>query len=97
MIRLIALLSTIAALAGPAAAADIHVSLAGKDAQTIHTEIVAAANTVCASELTSQIKVIVPMIYEMNACVEETVQATYAKMSPRGFGALASASTTRRQ
>ena len=49
MIRTISTLIALTALAGPAAAQDISVSLAGKDARTVHVEIDKAAWTVCSS------------------------------------------------
>ena len=88
MIRLVTLLSVVAAVAGPAAAADIHVSLIGKDAKAIHADIVAAANVVCTEELAKEMPhPVAPMVYAMNACVEETVQATYTAIETHQAGA----------
>ena len=49
MIRTLSTLILITALAGPAAAQDITVSLAGKDARTISVEIDKAAWAVCSA------------------------------------------------
>ena len=49
MIRTVSTLIVITALAGPAAAQDITVSIAGKDARTIAVEIDKAAWAVCST------------------------------------------------
>ncbi len=47
MISTLSTLSILAAIAGPAAAQDVEVSLAGKDARTVSAEIDKAAWAVC--------------------------------------------------
>ena len=47
VIRTLPILSALAAVAGPAAAADIKINIVGKDAAVVRAEISKAARTVC--------------------------------------------------
>ena len=51
MIRTLTILSAVAAVAGPAAAADIKINIVGKEAAQLQAEIRRAAKTVCLREL----------------------------------------------
>ena len=53
MIRTLTILSAIAAVAGPAAAAEIKINIVGKDAVTVQAEIVKAAKSICREAMVS--------------------------------------------
>ena len=73
MIKYITLLAAASALAGPAAAQSVKISLVGKDPATIHADITHAANIVCFKDAHSALE-----IYAMRECVADTVKATEA-------------------
>ncbi len=81
MIRTLTVLATLAAIAGPACASELKVSLVGKDAATIKSDITTAAKAVCAKDILLEGHMsLSPMVSEVNACVEQTIKATYAKI-----------------
>lgn len=101
MIRLLTALATIAAIAGPAAAAEVRVSLAGKDAPTIRAEIAAAAEQVCSISLTGKKNPSVyrldPQYYEMMSCIDDTTTVALRQLdriSPAVMGQVATRETT---
>lgn len=76
MFRTIAVIAGFTALATTAQAAEAKLSLAGKDAATVHAEIVHAARKVCGvayrgDSLSS---------YLIPSCVQDTVDVTVAKV-----------------
>ena len=89
----------ITALAGPAAAQDVRVSLAGKDDQTIRADIHRAAQHACSDEYLSDPS---RMLREYDACVaaaetqaladvrairqSQAASATFASLAPTSRG-----------
>jgi hypothetical protein len=73
MIKYITLLAAASALAGPAAAQSLKVSLVGKDPAAIHADITHAANIVCFRDAQGPLE-----IYAMRECVADTVKAAEA-------------------
>ncbi len=85
MIRTITTLIALTALAGPAAAQDITVSLAGKDARTISVEIEKAAWTVCtAAYLKGDIT-----LHEVNDCARSSADDGQAEAKAKALAPVA--------
>jgi hypothetical protein len=86
MIRILSVAAAALAIAGAAQAQSITVRLAGKDANTIHRDIVRAAYQVCSDEVgaTPLAHLVVP------GCVHETVAKAEAQL---GKATVASAAT----
>ncbi len=82
MIKALSLLVAVSAvaLAGSASAASMKVSVVGKDAATIHADIVRAAKSVCYESL--RVDTLGPVGREMDACVADTVKAAEAQLAP---------------
>jgi UrcA family protein len=78
MIRTLSLAAVLAALVvAPASAREIRVSVAGKDAATLHHEIWQAARQVCFAELNGS-----ALIFELEApCAERAVKAAEAQLA----------------
>jgi hypothetical protein len=77
MKKSITLLVAAVALAGPAAAQSVKVSLAGKDPAAIRTDIAHAARVVCReATMLDQFQ-----FYTMPRCVADTIKAAEAKAS----------------
>jgi hypothetical protein len=83
MIKTFAILTMTAALATSASAAEVRVSLVGKDEATLKADILQAAQTVCADDD----RTLASMYYE-RMCIADTVRDTESKIE-----ALKSAST----
>jgi hypothetical protein len=75
MIKTIAILTMTAALATSASAAEVRVSLVGKDEATLKADILQAAQTVCAEDDHT----LVGMYYE-RMCISQTVKDTESKI-----------------
>ena len=68
-------LTAFSAVAAPAAAADVHVNIVGKDMPAIRAEVMAAANAVCREELRGSMEG-----FRMHgACVRAVSQEPIAK------------------
>jgi hypothetical protein len=68
------------ALAGTASAAEIRVSLVGKDAATISAEIHAAAKTVCKREY---LDARLSQPYELAACIRQATEDAEAQVKAK--------------
>jgi len=77
MLRMITLAALAAAIAAPASAAEIRVSLVGKSAEQITTDISAAAHTVCRRETSGESFRLVAM----ESCHRATVKAALAQIN----------------
>lgn len=87
IIRTLAILSALAAVAGPAAAADIKINIVGKDAAVVRAEIAKAARTVCREGLSG-----LTPLSQFAACLQgvtadaeaqlTAARASYAKAPP---------------
>jgi hypothetical protein len=75
MIKYITVLAAASALAGPAAAQSLKVSLVGKDPATIQADISRAANIVCFRGARGPLEV-----YSMRECVANTVKDAEARV-----------------
>ncbi len=81
MIRPLSTLLALALLAGPASAAEVRVSLVGKDAQTIRADIHKAAETVCRKAFDDE-----PLARDLPgyaSCVEEATTKANDSVSPK--------------
>jgi hypothetical protein len=83
MIKTFAILTATVALATSASAAEVRLSIVGKDEATLKADILQAAQTVCAEED----RTLAGMYYE-RMCISQTVKDTESKIE-----ALRSAST----
>lgn len=75
MVRIIALAAVAAAIAVPASAQEIRVSLASKSADQIEADITAAARSVCLKATASESF----RFQAFNTCVKDTVKVSLAK------------------
>ena len=79
MIRTLTLAAAIALLgaAVPASAQEIHVKVAGKDAATLHHDIVQAARKVCQAELADSV-----LAFDLqDSCIRHSVKAAEATLA----------------
>jgi len=76
MIKTLTILSAFVAIAGPASAGDITVSLVGKTPAAIHADIERAAATACREAYASSAL----GFYQTSQCVADTVRETQAKL-----------------
>ncbi|MDB5454147.1 MAG: hypothetical protein JWO33_2725 [Caulobacteraceae bacterium] len=90
MIRTLVFVGVIAALATPAMARDIRVSLVGKTPQQIHADIRKAARRVCEQELQFS----AASFTAQPTCVAKVVARTEAQL-PAGFALRSAAVATR--
>ncbi len=82
MIRPLSTLIALTLLAGSASAAEVRVSLAGKDAQTIRAEIHRAAETVCQKAYSDE-----PLARNLAgyaSCVDEATTKANDSLAPKG-------------
>jgi hypothetical protein len=75
MIKTLAILTMTAAIAGPAAAAEVRLSFVGKDEATLKADIRQAAQTVCADTERGTMA----MYYERQ-CIIDTIKDTESKI-----------------
>lgn len=76
MIKTLSIVAALAAFATTASAAEIHVSLAGKDMKTIQADIGRAARAVCREELSMTQE----WIASYARCVDESVARAMAAL-----------------
>ena len=74
MIKTLTIVAALAAFATTASAAEIHVSLVGKDSKTIQADIKNAARAVCREELATKSE----WIASYARCVDESVARAMA-------------------
>ena len=76
MIKTLSFVAALAAFATTASAAEIHVSLVGKDMKTIQSDISRAARAVCREELASSAE----WISSYARCVDDSVARALAQL-----------------
>ncbi len=79
MIKTLTIAAALVAFASTASAAEIHVSLVGKDLKTIQADIARAARSVCRAELESRSE----WVAGYARCVDESVARAMAELANR--------------
>ena len=79
MIKTLTIAAALAAFASTASAAEIHVSLVGKDQKTIQADIARAARSVCREELATRAE----WIASYARCVDESVARAMSVLADR--------------
>ncbi len=75
MFRTLTVIAALAAIAGPASAMEIRVSLAGKDPDAIRADIEKAARKACLADSSA-----LGLVYELNDCVKASVADALAQI-----------------
>lgn len=76
MNKTIAIVAAVAAIAGPASAAEVRINLIGKDDVALRTEVVRAALTVCKEQGHDSLA-----LYFQRRCIADTIKQTEAKIA----------------
>jgi len=92
MVRFIALAAVAAAIAAPASAQEVRVSLASKTPEQIQSDVAAAARSVCLRATSTESF----RIQAYGRCVKDTVAVTMAKVNGEDMAAAEGAKLAQR-